>query len=155
MRIQVALTLPREAVSVPLARHTVSAALTRAGIEKDCLSEVQVALTEACTNVFQHAEQGDTYEVVINVGDEYMTVDVIDSGTGFGQRMAVAELPDASSESGRGAALMLAFTDHTAFDEVEGGGGSVHLMKRLYWEDGAPGGRGTRDNGPGRPGAPG
>jgi serine/threonine-protein kinase RsbW len=138
VRIQVALTLPREAVSVPLARHTVSAALERAGIDHDCLAEVQVALTEACTNVFQHAQQGDTYEVVINVAEEHMTVDVIDSGPGFGARMPVADLPDPSSESGRGAALMLAFTDHTAFDEVDGGGGSVHLMKRLQWEQGAP-----------------
>ena len=43
MRIQVALTLPREAVSVPLARRTVSATLQRAGIEDDCLAEVKVA----------------------------------------------------------------------------------------------------------------
>jgi serine/threonine-protein kinase RsbW len=138
MRIQVALTLPREAVSVPLARHTVSAALQRAGIERTCLSEVQVALTEACTNVFRHAQQGETYEVVINVGEAYLTVDVIDSGTGFGQRVPVADLPDPASESGRGTALMLAFTDHTSFDEVEGGGGSVHLLKRLNWVADAP-----------------
>ncbi|HEX2177371.1 MAG TPA: ATP-binding protein [Nocardioidaceae bacterium] len=139
MRIQVALTLPREAVSVPLARHTVSAALQRAGIESTCLSEVQVALTEACTNVFRHAQEGDTYEVVINVSEAYLTVDVIDSGTGFGQRVPVAELPDPAAESGRGTALMLAFTDHTSFDEVEGGGGSVvHLLKRLNWAADAP-----------------
>jgi serine/threonine-protein kinase RsbW len=133
MRIQVALTLPREAVSVPVARRTVSAALERAGVDPDCLAEVQVALTEACTNVFQHAQQGDTYEVAINAGDEYLTVDVIDSGRGFGARIPVADLPDPASETGRGTALMRAFTDHTAFDEVAGGGVSVHLVKRLQW----------------------
>ncbi len=138
MRIQVGLTLPREAVSVPIARHTVSAALERAGIEHTCLSEVQVALTEACTNVFRHAQEGDTYEVVINVNDAYLTVDVVDSGAGFGRSLPVADLPDPASETGRGTALMLAFTDHTAFDEVEGGGGSVHLLKHLKWAPDAP-----------------
>jgi serine/threonine-protein kinase RsbW len=138
MRIQVALTLPREAVSVPLARHTVSTALQRAGVEDSCLAEVKVALTEACTNVFQHAQDGETYEVVINLGDEYLTVDVVDSGTGFGQHLPMGRLPDPSSERGRGTALMQAFSDHTAFDTVAGGGGSVHLMKRLQWADAAP-----------------
>jgi serine/threonine-protein kinase RsbW len=137
MRIQVALTLPREAVSVPLARHTVSAALQRAGIEESCLADVKVALTEACTNVFQHAQDGETYDVVINLGDEYLTVDVVDSGTGFGQHFPVGSLPDPSSERGRGTALMQAFSDHTTFDTVAGGGGSVHLMKRLQWSDDA------------------
>jgi serine/threonine-protein kinase RsbW len=138
MRIQVLLTLPREAVSVPLARHTVSAALQRAGIEQNCLAEVQVALSEACTNVFQHARQGDSYDVVINVDDDCLTVDVIDSGLGFEQHVPVTDLPDPSSEGGRGAALMQALTDHTAFDVAAGGGGSVHLMKHLKWAATAP-----------------
>ncbi len=147
MRIQVVLTLPREAVSVPIARHTVSAALERAGIEENCLAEVQVALSEACTNVFQHAEHGDSYEVVINVDDEQLTVDVVDSGQGFEPHAPVTDLPDPSSERGRGAALMHALTDHTAFDSVAGGGGSVHLMKRLEWAADAPVRRRPEDDG--------
>lgn len=138
MRIQVVLTLPREAVSVPIARHTVSAALSRAGLDPDCLLEVEVALSEACTNVFLHAQNGDTYDVVINVSEEDLTVDVIDSGVGFDDGPPVAELPDAFSETGRGIALMEAFTDHTSFDSVAGGGGVVHLIKQLRWSPNAP-----------------
>ncbi len=140
MRIQVVLTLPREAVSVPLARHIVSAALDRAGIDGECLAEVEIALTEACTNVFQHAEEGgDTYDVVINVGEEYLTVDVVDSGPGFDHASVTdTALPDDHAESGRGIAMMQFFADRTVFDSVDGGGGAVHLSKRLRWAEDAP-----------------
>lgn len=133
MRIQVELTLPREASSVPLARHTVSAALRSAGVAADCLAEIQVALSEACTNVFHHADAGDSYEVLINVEDEQLTMEVVDEGSGPGGR--VPRMPDTSAESGRGLALMAAFSDLAVFDSVVGDGGSVHLMKRLQWDE--------------------
>ncbi|HEX2177629.1 MAG TPA: ATP-binding protein [Nocardioidaceae bacterium] len=140
MRIQVVMTLPREAASVPLARRTVAVALSSAGVAHDCVSEIEVALSEACTNVYHHAGEGDDYEVLINIGDEQLTVDVLDSGTGFGHRPTwpVASMPDHSAERGRGLALMTALTDSAVFDTVAGDGGSVHLMKRLRWADHAP-----------------
>jgi serine/threonine-protein kinase RsbW len=138
VRIQVVLTLPREAVSVPLARHTVSAALQSAGIADDCLAEVEVALSEACTNVFHHAGAGESYEVVIIIGDEQLTMEVVDSGAGFAWRASESAMPHELAEGGRGLALMSAFSDHALFDSVSGDGGSVHLMKRLRWADGAP-----------------
>jgi serine/threonine-protein kinase RsbW len=138
VRIQVVLTLPREAVSVPLARHTVSAALQSAGIAEDCLAEVEVALSEACTNVFHHAGAGESYEVAINIGDEQLTMEVVDSGGGFGWRAPESTMPHEMAEGGRGLALMSAFSDHALFDTMSGDGGSVHLMKRLRWTDGAP-----------------
>lgn len=140
MRIQVVMTLPREAASVPLARRTVSVALSSAGVTRDCVSEVELALSEACTNVFHHAGEGEDYEIVINIGDEHLTVDVLDSWTGFGHRppWPVPAMPDASAERGRGLALMTAMTDQAVFDSVTGDGGSVHLMKRLRWDDNAP-----------------
>lgn len=138
MRIQVVLTLPREAVSVPLARHTVAAALQSAGIAEDCLAEVKVALSEACTNVFHHAGAGESYEVAINIGDEQLTMEVVDSGAGFGWQSAQSTMPHHMAEGGRGLALMSAFSDHALFDTVSGDGGSVHLMKRLRWTEGSP-----------------
>jgi serine/threonine-protein kinase RsbW len=135
MRIQVVLTLPREAVSVPLARRTVSAALHSAGIDPDCLAEVEVALSEACTNVYNHANHGEIYEVVINISDDQLTMDVVDSGSGFGTHHVQGGMPEPTAEGGRGVALMTEFTDHAVFDSVTGEGGSVHLMKRLRWID--------------------
>jgi serine/threonine-protein kinase RsbW len=138
VRIQVEMTLPCEAVSVPLTRRTVSAALAVAGVESDCLAEVEVALSEACTNVLVHAGTGGAYEVVINISDHQMTMDVIDFGAGFGIREPGASMPDATAESGRGLALMRALTDEAVFDSVSGNGWVVHLTKRLRWAPDAP-----------------
>jgi serine/threonine-protein kinase RsbW len=138
VRIQVVLTLPREAVSVPLARHTVAAALQSAGITDDCLAEVEVALSEACTNVFHHAGAGESYEVAISIGDEQLTMEVVDAGSGFGWRATESTMPHEMAEGGRGLALMSAFSDHALFDTMSGDGASVHLMKRLRWANGAP-----------------
>ncbi len=140
MRIQVMMTLPREAASVPLARRTVAVALTSAGVARDCVDEVELALSEACTNVYHHAGEGEDYEVVINIGDEQLTMDVLDSWTGFDHRprWPAAAMPDGTAERGRGLALMTALTDGAVFDAVSGDGGSVHLMKRLRWADDAP-----------------
>jgi anti-sigma regulatory factor (Ser/Thr protein kinase) len=88
MRVQLELSLPREAVSVPLARRTVSTALLAAGVEPACVDEVKVALSEACTNAVQHAVAGVTYEVMVNISDEQVGIEVVDSGSGFGQREA-------------------------------------------------------------------
>jgi len=87
MRLDLALSLPREQISVPLARHVVSAALSTAGVDPACVRDVEVALSEACTNAVQHAMDGVSYEVGINISDEQVTIDVIDSGSVFGQRV--------------------------------------------------------------------
>lgn len=137
MRIQIALTLPRETVSVRLTRHTVSAALHTAGVEPGCVEEVEVALSEACTNAVLHAIDGVSYEVMVNLSDEQVTIDVIDAGSGFGYHPIAPELPAHEAENGRGRGLMEALTDSAVFDSVTGGGGSVHLMKRLRWVSGA------------------
>ena len=78
MRVQLALSLPREEISVPLTRHVVSAALTTAGVEPTCVHDVEVALSEACTNAVQHAVEGVTYEVMVGISDEQVAIDVID-----------------------------------------------------------------------------
>jgi serine/threonine-protein kinase RsbW len=141
VRIQVAMVLPLEARSVPLVRRTVATALSSAGVADDCVGEVEVALSEACTNVYRHAGDGASYEVVITIGDERLTVDVLDSGNGFdGVKAASADMAELDAEGGRGIALMRALSDRAVFDTVTGGGGgSVHLMKNLRWADGGAG----------------
>ncbi len=137
MRIQLALSLPRETVSVPLTRRTVSAALRTAGVEPTCVDEVEVALSEACTNAVTHAVAGVTYEVMVNISDEQVMIEVVDSGSGFGQRATTPDLPDHAAENGRGMALMAALSDLAIYDSVSGERGSVHLTKRLRWIGGA------------------
>lgn len=137
MRVQLALNLPREAVSVPLARHVVSAALSTAGVDPDCVHKVEVALSEACTNAVKHAVDGVTYDVAISISDEQVAIDVIDSGSGFGQRQVPPDGADHWSEDGRGIKLIHELSDLAVFDSVDGGAGAVHLTVKLRWFRGA------------------
>jgi serine/threonine-protein kinase RsbW len=138
MRVLVTLTLPRDAVSVPLARHTVSAALQRAGVTADCRAEVEVAVSEACTNALHHSGDGGSYDVRVQLGDERLEIEVIDAGAGFGPGPVVGVMSHPAAENGRGMALMAAYSDSAVFDTVADGGGVVQLTKQLRWADGAP-----------------
>ena len=138
MKIQLALSLPREEISVPLTRHVVSAALLTAGVQPTCVQEVEVALSEACTNAVKHAVEGVSYEVQVGISEEKVSIDVVDSGSGFGQHQVSPDGHDHWAEEGRGFALMDALSDLAIFDSVDGEGGSVHLTKRLHWMPGAP-----------------
>jgi serine/threonine-protein kinase RsbW len=133
MSIQIVMMLPPEAASVSLARHSLAEALRIADVTPDCVHEAQVALSEACTNVFRHVAVGQNFEVLVNVGDLELTMHILDSGPGFPRSDQLASWPDdITSETGRGMALMTAFTDDASF-ESENGGGSVRLKKRLRW----------------------
>jgi serine/threonine-protein kinase RsbW len=138
VRIEVTLSLPQDTVSVPLARRTVSAMLVQTGVDSDCLSEVKVALSEACTNVLDHAGTGDSYRVVIALENDLLTMDVVDDGPGFGGQPPRRTMPDPLATRGRGAALIAALTDHAHFDTVTSGGATVRMTKRLIWSAGTP-----------------
>jgi len=131
MSIQIVMLLPPEAASVSMARHTLAEALRIADVTPDCVHEAQVALSEACTNVFHHAATGENFEVLINIGDLDLTLHILDSGPGLPtNRHHRADWPVDTAEHGRGMALMNAFTDSAGFDS-QNGGGTVRLTKRL------------------------
>ena len=132
MSIQIVMMLPPNAASVSMARHTLAEALEVARVAPECIDEAQVALSEACSNVFHHVAEDDNFEVLINVGDVELTMHILDSGPGIPGTRRLANWPEHSAENGRGLALMTAFTDQASFDTVHGGG-SVRLKKRLRW----------------------
>ncbi|MFD0854750.1 ATP-binding protein, partial [Actinomadura adrarensis] len=49
------LALPREALSIPVIRRVLGEALRGLGVSEDCVADILVATSEACTNVIQHA----------------------------------------------------------------------------------------------------
>jgi serine/threonine-protein kinase RsbW len=132
MSSQIMMALPTEAASVSMARRTLAEALRIAGVAPDCVHEAQIALSEACTNVFHHVAAGQNFEVLIDIGDVDLIMYILDSGPGFPNGRQLAAWPDVTAENGRGMALMTAFTDDARFESVNGGG-SVRLEKRLRW----------------------
>jgi serine/threonine-protein kinase RsbW len=56
VQVELALSLPREQRSVPVVRHLVRAAMRTLGVDADWINDVEVALSEACTNVLRHGD---------------------------------------------------------------------------------------------------
>jgi serine/threonine-protein kinase RsbW len=77
------LVFPRESLSVPVMRQVLGDTLRRLGVDDECIADLLLAVTEACTNVLRHAGTGRRYEVVAKVGPNRCLLEVLDSGRGF------------------------------------------------------------------------
>jgi serine/threonine-protein kinase RsbW len=138
VEIKLSLSLPRDARTIAVARHICRETLRELGVESECVSDIEVALTEACTNVLDHSGPGDEYDVELILTERDCVIRVIDSGAGFDADAPRAVL-DEGAESGRGIALMHALVDQVRFESRPEEGTVVHLEKALSYTDDAPG----------------
>jgi serine/threonine-protein kinase RsbW len=138
VEIKFTLQLPRDSLSVPVVRRVLNSSMRTLGVAEECLTDIEIALTEACTNVLDHAAKGDEYEVVAGVDDTKCVIDVIDTGRGFdADRLGHAEA-DPSAEEGRGLQLIRALVDRVHFRSRPENGTIVHLEKELEFTSGSP-----------------
>jgi serine/threonine-protein kinase RsbW len=77
------LVFPRETISVPVMRRMLGNILDRLGVDEEYVSDLLLAVTEACTNVLRHSGPGRGYEVVVLVGRTRCVIEVLDNGRGF------------------------------------------------------------------------
>jgi serine/threonine-protein kinase RsbW len=131
MNLDVAICLPSEAETVALIRKAVTDTLTLFGVDADCVDEIRLALSEACTNVVEHASDDDEYEVRIQVDDEQCAISVENAGDGFDAEALTGVMPDEHSARGRGVAIMHAVMDGVEFTSEPMTGTIVHLVKSL------------------------
>ena len=68
---------------MPVTRRLIAQALRVVGVEPDTVSDVEIALSEACANVLRHAQVGDSYEVRAGFDQERAFLEIIDQGAGF------------------------------------------------------------------------
>lgn len=131
MEIDFVLCLPREGSSVPVVRHICGDALRTLGVEDDCIHAIELAVTEACTNVLDHASGSEEeYQVTFSLENDRVVIKVTDEGIGFDHASPRPEsLP--SDESGRGILLMTALVDDLRFVSKPDAGTIVHLEKML------------------------
>ena len=140
LEVNLTLCLPTDELSVPVVRHICSYSLEEVGVRPECLSDISLALTEACTNVLDHVtDAGEAYEVRISIDDERCIIRVKDAGAGF-DFAARANGPrvDGDAESGRGIELMRELVDRVRFTLVPEDGMIVHLEKELEFDEGHP-----------------
>lgn len=138
MELDVALCLPQEGESVRLIRGVVRDALLTLGVTPDCVEDIRLALSEACTNVIDHAVAGDEYEVRLKVDDDRCHVSVKNSGDGLEASALDGALPDPMSARGRGVAIMRAMVDNIDFISEPEAGTIVHLVKTLSFDPSGP-----------------
>lgn len=138
MNLDVAVCLPQEAETVALIRTAVTNTLLLFGVEDDCVEEIRLALSEACTNVVQHTAADDEYEVVVHVDDRRCEISVKNTGDGFDADALSGVMPDESSARGRGVAIMRAVMDHVEFRSEAQSGTIAHLVKNLVLAEGGP-----------------
>ncbi len=160
--VRFCLAFPRESLTIPFMRHVLGDALSRLGVEEDCVCDLLLAVTEACTNVLRHAGPGRRYEVLVRVGRNRCLLQVLDNDPGLGSGFASSrigrrsqlgrppmrggsllrrrERPASSDiaslpESGRGLAIMRACVDDVSLRGGPGRGTVVSLRKRIEWRD--------------------
>lgn len=136
MNIVFSLNLPKDATSVPVVRHISREALSSLGVGDVCISEIEVALSEACTNVLKHvAGTEEAYEVKVEVNERVCEIRVIDTGTGFDHESEGRVHADHAAEGGRGIFLMRAMVDNIEFTSTPESGTVVCLTKKLELDD--------------------
>ncbi|HUC56157.1 MAG TPA: ATP-binding protein [Streptosporangiaceae bacterium] len=147
-------------------RRVLGDTLDRLGVDEESVSDLLLAVTEACTNVLRHAGPGRRYEVVVKVGRNRCVLQVLDNGRGLdasrlrAARRSRLRRPPAVGpvslavpllrrragevdiaqlpESGRGLAIMQACVDDVSLRSGRGQGTVVQLRKRIELRDDAP-----------------
>ncbi|MCU1602747.1 MAG: ATP-binding protein [Frankiales bacterium] len=138
MELKLTLALPRDHMSVPLARRILKRSLDTLGVEPGTVSDIELALTEACTNVLDHAQGNDDYEVSAGINGHNCVLEVVDRGTGFDGSQHGLQDASQAAEEGRGVQIMRALMDRIEFQSRPTQGTVVHLEKRLEYVADSP-----------------
>jgi serine/threonine-protein kinase RsbW len=132
--LDVAVCLPQETETVRIIRAVVGHALRSFGVTPECVDDICLALSEACTNVIDHAVPGDEYEVRVQVDEHECALSVRNTGPGFDAQALRGVMPDPSSPRGRGVAIMRAVVDQVDFSSEPEAGSIVRLVRALTIE---------------------
>lgn len=119
--------LPREPQYVPVLRSLIGCMLRDLGALPEDVDDLQLAVTEACANVVQHAEGTSEYAFSIEIGASCGEIEVVDLGPGFEASLTA---PGEDAESGRGLLLIRALVDEL---EVVADDAATRIVLRKRW----------------------
>jgi serine/threonine-protein kinase RsbW len=138
VKLHFELCLPQESETVGLIRHVLADALVTFGVTQECVDDVALALSEACTNVVEHADDDDEYEVHLDVDGAECSIRVMNTADGVDAASLEGVLPDPTSVRGRGVAIMKAVMDRVDVVSEPETGTMVRLVKQLEPVPGGP-----------------
>jgi serine/threonine-protein kinase RsbW len=117
-----------------LARLALGGVAARTPLRDDVVSDLKLAVTEACTNAIEHAYAGDpgSNEIVVRfaLDDGVFSVEVQDWGTGFDTEVEPPRDEELRDHAGVGLMLIRSLTDELMI-ESGGAGSTISFSKRL------------------------
>jgi serine/threonine-protein kinase RsbW len=128
----VRLIIPAKAEYIMLGRLALTSLSRLRPLSPEQLSDLKLALTEACTNAVQHAyDDGDgVVEILYELHPDRLVVEVSDSGEGFVTPDSPPD-PEELSEGGLGIAIIRALSDEFEIGKRDGGGSRLRFVKLL------------------------
>jgi serine/threonine-protein kinase RsbW len=130
----VKLTIPAKAEYITLGRLALTAIARVRPFSDETLSDLKLALTEACTNSVRHAYRegrAGTVEILYQIEPDRLVVEVADDGQGFEPADLSGGGNGDLSEGGLGIAIIRAVSDEVMIDERESGGSRLRFVKFL------------------------
>ncbi len=114
---------------MPAVRRLLRCALSMLHVDRQSGDDLEIALTEACSNVVTHATGADKFEVRLDVGADRCLIDVLDNGAGFDTDALDGTRPATAGERGRGLYLIRALSDNVRMHSVPRLGSRIHFEK--------------------------
>jgi serine/threonine-protein kinase RsbW len=130
---RVALTIPARAEYVALCRLALTGLARTRALPAELVADLKLALTEACSNSVRHAyAEGrvGVVEVRYELGDDRISVEVLDEGAGF-EPQALEAAQEELDEGGLGIAIIRAVTDELDIGIRPEGGSRLRFTKYL------------------------
>jgi serine/threonine-protein kinase RsbW len=130
----VRLTIPARAEYITLVRLALTAIARVRPLPEETLSDLKLALTEACTNSVRHAyQEGRTgvVEVIYQLEPDRLVVEIVDDGEGFKPEDVELTGNGDLSEGGLGIAIIRAVVDEVEIGARETGGSRLRFVKFL------------------------
>jgi serine/threonine-protein kinase RsbW len=126
------LTLDARPQNLALIRLALAGVAANAGASREVVSDLKLAVTEACTNVIQHAYGGDATagEIVVRYTAErgMLAIEVEDTGSGF--ELDAAGGRGRNGGGGNGLMIIRVLTDELSVSST-GSGTRVAFVKRF------------------------
>jgi|TARA_B100000959_G_C14883703_1_gene583670 serine/threonine-protein kinase RsbW len=121
----VELTIPVLPDMELLATQTSAAVAKHMNLDEEKTAEINMALSEACINAFEHSGSNSDIEIHFKISDDHLIIQVTDSGKGFDKSKVdipnIEEKISSDHKRGWGLKLIEELMDTVQFDSSEDG----------------------------------
>jgi len=135
------LQVPSSTENLALIREFVTSVGRQATLDDEDITNLELAVDEACANVIEHAYGHDiSKEVIVRASfdDESVRISVIDTGRGFDpskvEQKELEQLVAQRKSGGLGIRLIKTLMDEVSYEIVPGQKNELHMTKKIRKE---------------------